>query len=124
LTDAIQETSQRKAYLASVRDSSSVAAAERAFGFPITIDTEVQRIEEGAVIPCCAHFQEDVPKSPKAGTIHVSPRVPLSFPIGIHTVFNDQSTKVTIQNNTPASKVEEMMSIQWGVQVQWRPTSH
>jgi hypothetical protein len=51
--------------------------------------------------------------SPKAGTIRVS----LSFPIGIHVVFNDQSAKITIPNNTPASKVEEMMSIRWGVQV-------
>jgi hypothetical protein len=121
LTDAIQEPSQRKPYLTRVRDLSWEATAECAFGFPITIDTEVQRIEEDAVIPCCANFQEDIPKSPKSGTIHVSPRVPLSFHVGIHAVFNEQSATVTIQNNTPASKVEEMMGIRWGVQVQFAP---
>jgi hypothetical protein len=87
LTEAIQEITQRKACLTSVRDPSWETTAELAFGFPITIDTEIQRIEAGAVIPCCAHFQEEVPKSPKA----------------------------------PASRVEEMMSVRWGVQVQFAP---
>jgi hypothetical protein len=72
LTDAIQEPSQRKAYLTRVRDSSWETAAERAFGFPITIDTEALRIEEGAVIPCCANFREDIPKSPNKRFVFVS----------------------------------------------------
>jgi hypothetical protein len=39
LVEAIQELSQRKAFLTQIRGSSWEAAAKRAFGFPITIDT-------------------------------------------------------------------------------------
>jgi hypothetical protein len=121
LQNAIQEPAQRKVFLMRVRDDSWKKTSERAFGFPIKFDTEVQRVEEGNVIPCLVDFEEDVPKWPKAGTVHVSPRIPISFPIAIKVIFNDQTTNITIQNNTPASKVEEMLSISWGVQVRFAP---
>jgi hypothetical protein len=121
LQNAIQEPAQRKAFLTRVRDDSWEKTSERAFGFPIKFDTEVKRMEEGNVIPCLADFEELAPKWQKAGTVHVSPKIPVSFPIAIKAVFNDQTANVTIQNNTPASKVEEMLSIRWGVQVQFAP---
>jgi hypothetical protein len=48
------------------------------------------------MIPCLADFEGIVPKWPKAGTVHVSPRIPISFPIGIKAVFNDQTANITI----------------------------
>jgi hypothetical protein len=56
LQETIQDPAQRKAFFARVRDESWEATAERAYRFPIKIDTEVRRIEEGAVIPCFADF--------------------------------------------------------------------
>jgi hypothetical protein len=75
-------------------------------------------LEENSLIPCHVRFESVTPVAHKQGTIHVSP---LSFPIGIHAVFNDQTAKITIQNNTPASTVEAMLSVRRGVQVQFAP---
>jgi hypothetical protein len=121
LQNAIREPAQPKAFLTRVRDDSWEKSGERAFGFPIRFNTEVQRVEEGNVIPCLANFEEPAPKWSKEGTVRVSPRIPISFPIAIKAVFNDQAANITIQNNTPASKVEEMLSIRWGMQVQFAP---
>jgi predicted RNA-binding protein YlxR (DUF448 family) len=101
LENAIQEPSTRKAYLTRQKDESWEKAAQRAFGFPIKFDTEVQHVEENHVIPCLADFEEVAPRQLKEGSVHVSPRTLLSFPIGIKAVFNDQTANITIQNNTP-----------------------
>jgi hypothetical protein len=118
LQNAIQEPSTRKAYLTRRGDESWEKAAQRAFGFPIKFDTEVQPVEDGHVIPCLADFEEEVPRRLKEGSVHVSP---LYFPIGIKAVFNDQTANITIQNNTPVSRVEETLSMRWGVRVQFAP---
>jgi hypothetical protein len=119
LQNAIQEPSTRKAFITRRRDDSWEKAAQRAFGFPIKIDTEVQSVEENQAIPCLANFEEPAPRQLKEGSIHISPRTPLSFPIGIKAVFNDQTADITIQNNTPVARVEAMLSMRWGVQVQF-----
>jgi hypothetical protein len=121
LQNAIQEPSTRKAFLARRRDESWEKAAQRAFGFPIKFDTEAQFVEENHVLACLADFEAQIPRQLKEGSLHVSPRTPLSFPIGIKVVFNDQTADITIQNNTPVSRVEAMLSIRWGVQVQFAP---
>jgi hypothetical protein len=51
----------------------------------------------------------------------VNPRVSLSFPIGIEVQFNEEIAKISIQNNTPASKIEDMMSVRSRVRVQFKP---
>jgi hypothetical protein len=61
LQNAIQEPKVRKAYLTRRRDDSWKKAAQMAFGFPIKLDTEVQQVEEGSVIPCLADFEEPAP---------------------------------------------------------------
>jgi hypothetical protein len=68
LQNAIQEPAQQKAFLTRSRDDSWDKAAQRAFGFPIKFDTEVQRVEEGNVIPCLAGFEEVAPKWHKEGS--------------------------------------------------------
>jgi hypothetical protein len=78
-------------------------------------------VEEGHVVTCPADFKEKAPRQLKEGSVHVSPRTLSSFPIGIKAVFNDQTANITIQNNTPVSRVEEMLSMRWGVQVQFVP---
>jgi hypothetical protein len=121
LQNAIQEPSTRKAFFTRRRDDSWEREAQRAFGFPIKIDTEVQSVDENNVIPCLVDFEEPAPRQLKQGSIHVSPRIPLSFPIGIKAVFNDQTADITIQNNTPVARVEAILSMRWGVHVQFAP---
>jgi hypothetical protein len=111
LQNAIQEPASRKAFFTRRRDDSWEKEAQRAFGFPIKIDTEVQSVEENTVIPCMVDFEDPAPRQLKQGSIHVSPRIPLSFPIGIKAAFNDQTAEITIQNNTPVSRVEAMLSM-------------
>jgi hypothetical protein len=67
LQNAIREPASRKAFLTRSRDDSWEKAAQRAFGFPIKFDTEVQRVEEGNVIPCLADFEEVAPQRRKDG---------------------------------------------------------
>jgi hypothetical protein len=122
LQNAIQEPSTRKAFLARRRDESWEKAAQRAFGFPIKFDTEAQFVEENHVLTCPADFEEQIPRQLKEGSLHVSPRTPLSFPIGIKAVLNDQTADITIQNNTPVWRVEAILSVRWGVQVQFAPS--
>jgi hypothetical protein len=73
------------------------------------------------VLPCLADFEEQALRQLKEGSIHISPRTPLSFPIGIKAVFNDQTADITIQNNTPVGRVEAILSMRWGVQVHFAP---
>jgi hypothetical protein len=121
LQNAIQEPSTRKAFITRRKDDTWEKAAQRAFGFPIKFDTEVQSVEENQVLPCLVDFEEQEPRQSKEGSIHISPRTPLSFPIGIKAMFNDQTADITIQNNTPVARVEAILSMRWGVQVQFAP---
>jgi hypothetical protein len=117
LQNAIQEPSTRKAFLTRRRDESWEKAAQRAFGFPVKFDTEAQFVEESHVIACLADFEEQAPRQLKEGSVHVSPRTPLSFPIGIKAVFNEEVASIRIPNNTPVDQPERLLSTRWCVPV-------
>jgi hypothetical protein len=79
-------------------------------------------VSKDDVVACRVRFV-DVRSTPTAtkGVLHVTPRVPLSFPVGIEVAFSEEVAKVSVPNNTPASKIEDMMSVGWGVRVQFKP---
>jgi hypothetical protein len=51
----------------------------------------------------------------------VTPRVPLSFPIGITAVFDEEEATIKIRNNTPLLQLERQLSIRCGVPVKLAP---
>jgi hypothetical protein len=78
-------------------------------------------VNEWDVVPCQDNFT-DVPTTPTAtkGVLHVTPRTPISFPIGIEVAIEDQVAQMTATNNIPASKIEELLSVRWGIQIQFK----
>jgi hypothetical protein len=92
------------------------------FGYPIEIRQDVVVMTKDQVVPCRVRFVDShsTPTATK-GVVYLTPRVPLSFSIGIEVKFNEEVAKVSTPNNTPPSKIEEMMSVRWGVRVQFAP---
>jgi hypothetical protein len=114
---------KRKSYLHGNRDEAWEQAARRAYGYPIEIHQEVIIVKTGDIIPCRVRFV-DAPSTPTAtkGVLHVTPRIPLSFPVGIEVAFNDEVAKVTTPNNAPVSKIEDMLSVRWAFECSLRQT--
>jgi hypothetical protein len=43
------------------------------------------------------------------------------FPVGVEVKLNEEVAKVSILNNTPVSKIKDILSVRWGVRVQFAP---
>jgi hypothetical protein len=95
--------------------------AERAYSYPVQIDTSVTSMKGGETVRRRAQFR-DTRAGPTAtkGVVQVIPRVPLSFPVGIEVAIDDQVAQITVPNNVPALKIEEELSMRWGIQVQFK----
>jgi hypothetical protein len=97
--EQISEHTKRKAFISAIRDHSWEMEGERAFGLPIMISSEIRSATPNQVILCRTDFPPEVIKSTR-GTLHVTPRVPLSFPVGITAVFNEEKAAIRIPNHT------------------------
>jgi hypothetical protein len=51
----------------------------------------------------------------------VTPRIPLSFPISIIAVFNEEVAQIKVPNDTLVRQVEHTLSVRWGVPVKIAP---
>jgi hypothetical protein len=91
---------------------------ERAFGLPVMISPGIKIATPNQIIPCRTKFlpASETPTSTR-GVFHVTPRTPLSFPIGIKAVFNEEVASIRIPNNTPVDHLERILSTRWGVPV-------
>jgi hypothetical protein len=110
MVDQILAKTKRKAYLSAVRNESWEMEDERSFGLPIDIHPDVRSVTANSVVPCRVRYldEQETPTS-TTGVFHMTPRVPLSFPIGIAVVFNEEVAQIKVPNNTPAAQVEKMM---------------
>jgi hypothetical protein len=93
---------------------------ERALGLPVYINPAEHTASPNQVILCRIPYQAETPTATK-GTLHVAPRIPLSFPIGIDVKFNEDKASIKAPNNTPLSQIEKMMSVRSGAAVALRP---
>jgi hypothetical protein len=95
--EQISERTRRKAFISAVRDQTWEMEGERALGLPAMISPEIKTAVPGQIIPYRTRFlpENETPKLTR-GVLHVTPRIPLSFPIGITVVFNEEVAKITI----------------------------
>jgi hypothetical protein len=103
IEESIQGPSKKKVYLREHRDETWEKDTEQGFGFPVDIHPDVVVVTENLVVLYKVRFNPDY-ETPTAtkGVFYVTPRVPLSFPIGIAAVFNEEITQITVPNNIPA----------------------
>jgi hypothetical protein len=89
---------------------------ERAFGYPVEIRPGIAVVSDNDVVPCRVSYppDRDFPPATK-GVLYVTPRVHLSFPIGIIVAFDEEVDQIKVPNNTPGVQVEEMTSVGWGL---------
>jgi hypothetical protein len=105
--EQVTEHTRRKVYINPVRDEFWEREGERAFGLPVEINPSENSAIPNKTVLCRIH--------------HVTPRVPLSFPIGISVKFNDEVANIKVPNNTPVTQVEQKLSVRWGVAVELKP---